>query len=170
MCACRSGWHKVAEALIEAHARADLISENGQSPLHWLICCDDGEMNLETLGTMLIDKGGAEVDAFAAEGIHNSTINFPDSILREGTPLLWAVIYNKPRLVSFLLARGANPKFRRSSDGQVPLFRAAHNHYLECLKLMLEYVEIEVSAIMHFQYLDLLSQSCRMDTGTGQLW
>jgi Ankyrin repeat len=74
------------------------------------------------------------VHAFTTQGISHSV--FPGSIdvdfQVEGTPLMWAVHDNKPRLVSFLLSMGADPKQGPLS----PLDWAAFYHYAECLKMM----------------------------------
>ena len=142
LCACRSGHPGIVMLLLNSGANASIQSKNGESPLHWLIAFDD-DINPAAVGNDLIKRGGANVNAFTTQRISHSV--FPSTIdvdfQMEGTPLMWAVHDNKPKLVSFLLSVGSNPDWRFTASGISPLEWAAHYHHKDCLQLMIEHME-----------------------------
>ena len=142
LCACRSGHPDVVKFLLDNGAKASISATNGETPLHWLLSFDD-KINIAALGTDLIQKGGATVDAFTTERIAYSC--FPGSIdvdfQAEGTPLMWAVHHNSPRIVRFLLANGADPKWQYLGSGLTPVDWAAFYHHSECLRIMINHLE-----------------------------
>ena len=142
LCACRSGHPDIVMLLLNSGANASIQSKNGESPLHWLIAFDD-DINPAAVGNDLIKRGGANVNAFTTQRISHSV--FPSSIdvdfQMEGTPLLWAVHNDKPKVVSFLLSVGSNPNWKFVESGISPLEWAAHYHHKDCLQLMIEHME-----------------------------
>ena len=142
LCACRSGHPGIVRLLLESGAQASIQSVSGESPLHWLLSFDE-TINPAAVGNDLIERGGASVHAFTTQRISHSV--FPGSIdvdfQAEGTPLMWAVHDNKPRIVSFLLSKGADPNWRFRNAGSSPLEWAAFFHHFDCLKMMIDYLE-----------------------------
>ena len=108
---CRSGHPDMVKLLLGRSGLGQ--STSGESPLHWLLSFDEN-INPAAIGKDLIERGGASVHAFTTQRISRSV--FPGSIdvdfQVEGTPLMWVVHDNKPRLVSFLLSMGADPNWR----------------------------------------------------------
>lgn len=147
LCACRSGHPDIVKLLLDNGARASIQSEGGESPLHWLTSFDEN-INAAALGNDLIKRGEAKVDAFTNQRIAHSI--FPGSIdvdfQMEGTPLMWAVHDNRPRIVSFLLSKGADPNWRLQKNAMSPIEWAAFYHHAECLKLMIEHLENTANA------------------------
>ncbi|KAI1459630.1 ankyrin [Annulohypoxylon moriforme] len=142
LCACRSGHATNVKLLLDNGASASIQSASGESPLHWLSSFED-KINVAAVGKDLVERGRAKVDAFTT--CRTSYSIFPGTIdvdfQPEGTPLLWAVHDNKPRIVSFLLSVGADPNWRFSKEDHSPLEWAAFYHHTECLKMMIEYLE-----------------------------
>ncbi|KAI0886549.1 ankyrin [Annulohypoxylon maeteangense] len=142
LCACRSGHAESVKLLLDNGASASIQSASGESPLHWLSSFKD-KVNVAAVGKDLIEIGEANVDAFTTCRISHSI--FPGTMdvdfQPEGTPLLWAVHDNKPRIVSFLLSAGADPNWRFSQRDQSPLEWAAYYHHTECLRMMIEHLE-----------------------------
>lgn len=142
LCACRSGHANIVKLLLDSGAKASIQSDSGETPLHWLLSFDDN-INIAALGKDLVGRGGASIDASTNQRISYSI--FPASIdvdfQMEGTPLMWAVHDNKPRMVSFLLTMGADPNSKFQNKGLSPLGWAAYFHYHDCLKLMIEHLE-----------------------------
>ncbi|KAI1413517.1 ankyrin [Hypoxylon sp. FL1857] len=149
LCACRSGHADSVKLLLDNGASASIQAVNGETPLHWLSSFKDN-INVAALGRDLIERGGAKVDAFTTRHISHSI--FPGSIdidfQVEGTPLVWAVHDNKPRIVSFLLSVGADPNWRFQKGALSPCEWAAFYHYTECLKIMIEHLEDTADAPM----------------------
>lgn len=58
-----------------------------------------------------------------------------------GTPLMWAVHHDCPRIVRFLLIHGADPNWRYTKANLSPLEWAAFYHHAECLELMVNHLE-----------------------------
>jgi ankyrin repeat protein len=145
LCACRSGHPDIVKLLLDNGAKASIQANNGESPLHWLLSFDE-EINPDALGGDLIKRGEADVHAFTTEHIAYSA--FPGSIevdfQVEGTPLMWAVHNNCPRIVRFLLLHGADPNWTYPSGGFSPLEWAAFYHHIECLELMVNHLETVV--------------------------
>ncbi|KAI0114197.1 ankyrin [Hypoxylon sp. NC0597] len=142
LCACRSGQPNCVKLLLDNGASASIQAANGETPLHWLVSFKDN-INVAALGQDLIQKGGAIVDAFTTRHVSHSV--FPGTIdidfQAEGTPLMWAVHDNKPRIVSFLLSVGADPKWRIQKGATSPCESAAFYHHTECLKMIIEHLE-----------------------------
>ena len=142
LCACRSGHPDIVKLLLDNGARAAIQSEDGESPLHWLLSFDE-KVDVAALGIDLIERGGAQVDAFTTRRIAHSV--FPASIDMdfqvEGTPLMWAVHDNSPRIVSFLLSKGADPHWQFRGNNISPMQWAAFYHRAECLRLMVDHLE-----------------------------
>jgi ankyrin repeat protein len=142
LCACRSGHPDIVKFLLDSGARASIQSTDGESPLHWLTSFDE-KINVAALGKDLIERGNARVEAFTTRRISHSM--FPGSIdvdfQVEGTPLMWAVHNDQPRVVSFLLSMGADPNWRLVNGGIPPIEWASFFHHTECLKLMIEHLE-----------------------------
>ncbi len=149
LCACRSGHPDMVKLLLDSGAQASVPSTSGESPLHWLLSFDEN-ISPAAIGKDLIERGGASVHAFTTQRISHSV--FPGSIdvdfQFEGTPLMWAVHDNKPRLVSFLLSMGADPNWRFQNTGISPLDWAAFYHHSECLKMMIDHSERTIDTPM----------------------
>lgn len=142
LCACRSGHADIVMLLLSSGARASMQSATGETPLHWLLSFDEG-INIQLLGDDLVKRGGARVDAYTT--CHTAHSVFPGSIdvdfQVEGTPLMWAVHDDQPRVVSYLLSRGADPNWRLRRDTSSPIEWAAFYHHTECLKLLIDHLE-----------------------------
>ena len=149
LCACRSGHPDIVKLLLDSGAQASIQSASGESPLHWLLSFDE-IINPAAIGKDLIERGGASVNAFTTQRVSHSV--FPGSIdvdfQAEGTPLMWAVHDNKPRLVAFLLSMGADPNWRFQQTGLSPLYWAAFYHHSECLKMMIDHLERTIDTPM----------------------
>ncbi|KAI0895279.1 ankyrin repeat-containing domain protein [Annulohypoxylon nitens] len=142
LCACRSGHPANVKLLLDNGASASIQSANGESPLHWLSSFEDN-LRIEIVGKYLTDVGGAKVDAFTTCRISHSMFSseMDVDIKVEGTPLLWAVHENKPRIVAFLLSVGADPNWKFKPQDRSPLGWAAYFHQTECLKMMIDHLE-----------------------------
>lgn len=145
LCACRSGHPDIVKLLLDHSAKASIQATNGESPLHWLLSFDEN-INIGALGGDLIKRGEADVHAFTTERIAYSA--FPGSIdvdfQGEGTPLMWAVHHDCPRIVRFLLLHGADPNWKYTNTHLSPLEWAAFYHHVECLELMVNHLETVV--------------------------
>ncbi|OTA54509.1 ankyrin [Hypoxylon sp. EC38] len=142
LCACRSGQADCVKLLLDNEASASIQAANGETPLHWLLSFKEN-INIAALGNDLIQKGGAIVDAFTTRRVSHSV--FPGTIdvdfQAEGTPLMWAVHDNKPRIVSFLLSVGADPNWQIQKGALSPCKIAAFYHHTECLKMIISHLE-----------------------------
>ena len=148
LCATRSGHLHAVKILLEHGASASIQAHNGETPLHWLVSFF-GPL-VKDVGTLLLETGGAVVDACTNQSISHSV--FPSNIDVDfqlpGTPLLWAVRNNRPDVVSFLLARGADPQLRSTTAPlQSPLGWAAGMHHTTCLKLIISHLEAQLEHI-----------------------
>ena len=147
LCACRSGQGGIAILCLQTYkANASIAAINGETPLHWLLSFSD--TYVEPLLNDLI-ANGADVNAMTKDRISHS--KFPGNIdvdfQMPGTALSWAVHHNRPHIVKFLLSRGANPSLTIAKGEMYPLKWAAYYHHHQCLKLMVEHLEGEVTAV-----------------------
>lgn len=142
LCACRSGHPNLVQFLLDNGALASIQSANGETPLHWLISFDE-TIDPRAIGKDLIQRGGAQVDAFTTSRISHSAFKATLDVdfQMPGTPLMWAAHNNRPRIVSFLLSVGADPNWQFAKGELSPLGWSAFYHYTECLKLMIEHLE-----------------------------
>jgi ankyrin repeat protein len=142
LCACRSGHIQTVRLLLEAGAKASITAKNGESPLHWLISFED--QDIESIGQALV-ANGADLRCTTTKLVSHSV--FPGQIDVDhqgpGTPLGWAVHHDRPTIVKFLLANGADPLVKFQKLYPSPLQWAAFYHHTECLGLMIEKLEAD---------------------------
>jgi len=140
LCACRSGQADMARLLLRNDASAAITALNGETPLHWIVSFEDGEV--DEIGQALI-QNGANHQAVTKTRICYSV--FPGTIDVDhqlpGTPLRWAVHYDRAVVVRFLLRIGAEPLEYPNGIYPDPLQWAAFMHHHECLRLMIESLE-----------------------------
>jgi len=87
---------------------------------------------------MLITSAKAgDLDYLKLAIAKGANINMQDE--NGGTPLHWAVYYNRKEIVKFLLMQGANP-FITDKNGITPIDLARINNRREILKIFEEYL------------------------------
>jgi ankyrin repeat protein len=128
LCACRAGNATLALDLLHHGAKIHLTC-SGESPLHWLIACDDSQLKILAEG--LVSKG-ADLEAQHTMTEQNE-YNF--DIYPHGTPLDWAVSRRKMAAINVLVDMGANP-FNECSQSS-PLVRAVSLHDFEVVESLL---------------------------------
>lgn len=143
LCACRAAHYNIIDFLLSKDADPSIQAKNGESALHWLISLND--THGITMGQRFLDAG-ADVDALLLQRVTHSTFKaaLDIDILRDGTPLTWAVQCDRSDIVKLLLSNGASPlKQSQIWDGgrQHALGLAAYLHRAECLKIMLTTLE-----------------------------
>ncbi|KAF9770211.1 hypothetical protein IL306_012267 [Fusarium sp. DS 682] len=125
--ATRSGNYAIVEYLIAAGASGSILTENLESPLHWLCAFDDrDEDELLSLAISLCHSG-ADIDGVCAL---NTVFNehFRDTV-GGGTPLCRAVQRNSYIAAKVLITLGADPYKDRQVGEQS---RAPHAAALAC--------------------------------------
>jgi ankyrin repeat protein len=128
LCACRAGNAALALDLLSHGAKVE-PTLSGETPLHWLISCDDAQV--KTLAKALAAGGlGLEIQHTITE---SNEYNF--DVYPHGTPLDWAVSERKMSAITVLVEMGADP-FNECSQYS-PLVRAVSLHDVEVLKLLL---------------------------------
>ncbi|KAM3087805.1 hypothetical protein ACMFMG_001876 [Clarireedia jacksonii] len=144
LCACRSGQPIPVSWLIQNGADASIASQTGETPLHWLISFGDN-VNIPALGKDLVEKGGADVEAFTNMDISYANIPSGSDLERQipGTPLMWAVRFDDVRVVEFLLSVGAEPRWCYPGGGTSCLEQAAYLHNAKCLEMMITHLEVK---------------------------
>ncbi|KFZ11278.1 hypothetical protein V502_07640 [Pseudogymnoascus sp. VKM F-4520 (FW-2644)] len=143
LCACRAAHYGIIDFLLNNDANPSMQAKNGESALHWLISLDDTRGI--AVGQRLLDAG-ADVDSMLLQRVTHSTFKaaLDIDILRNGTPLTWAVQCHRSDIVKLLLSNGASPlKQSQLWQGgkQYALGLAAYFHRAECLKIMLTALE-----------------------------
>jgi ankyrin repeat protein len=128
LCACRSGNVGLAKKLLRNGC--DIVaSMSGETPLHWLIACDDHLA--DHLCSILVEHGANLEDIhFATE---TNEYNF--DIYPHGTPLHWAVSRRHMGAIRALVSSGADPFNDALEDS--PLIRAVSIHDMTVLELLL---------------------------------
>ena len=112
--AAKKGYHRVAELLLMNGADVNAISNGGTTPLHYA-------SNQPTAKILIAH--GAVVDERDEAGL---------------SPLLWAAIFDRPRVVEILLDNGAEVN-SRSVSGATALIRAARAGNLQSVQSLLGY-------------------------------
>ena len=128
-CACRAGHASLALKLLSHGAHVE-PADSGETPLHWLIACDDADV--DNLATMLLTHG-ANLEAHHTFTEEN---DFPFDVYPHGTPLDWAVAQRKTHAITVLINIGADP-FNDCSEYSA-FVRAVSLHDVEVLNLLLK--------------------------------
>ena len=128
LCACRAGNTILAQDLLR-HGVEIHLTYSGESPLHWLIACNDDQVKL--LAETLAAKG-ANLEAQHTT-MEQNEYNF--DVYPHGTPLDWAVSQRNMEVINVLVEMGADP-FNECSQYS-PLVRAVSIHDAEIVKLLL---------------------------------
>lgn len=156
LCACRAGQVEVVRVLMGHGADASIATTNRESPLHWLVSFNGDDV--KTVGEVLI-ANGADIRLVTTRDINYSVV--PGRIELDhqppGTPLNWAVHYDRPDVVSFLLESAKDPLIsliRPLDRPTTALSWAAHLHHFGCLKMM---VEALTESNIAFSYSSLLA-------------
>jgi len=130
--ACRSGHYELAIFLLGEGADPRISSENGDTPLHWILSFDANHM--QEMAEKLLNKK-ANPDAPAKR---YSFVSAPDLDYEAGTPLHRAVQRGNIPAVRALLRIGASAVNEGGrTDRFTPLSLAALLHYPEILEALL---------------------------------
>ncbi|KAG9390901.1 Ankyrin repeats (3 copies) [Carpediemonas membranifera] len=113
MCACIKGHAHSARILLDAGANGSFISKSGSC------LCNAAWGGHDDLVLLLL-QGGIDADVTELSG---------------ATPLIWAVLGDRPACVRLLLQAGCDLNARRK-DGSTVTFIAAEKGYLEVLRLL----------------------------------
>ena len=128
LCACRAGNVALALDLLSHDAKVE-PTLSGETPLHWLISCDDAQV--KNLAEVLVAGGlGLEIQHTITEPNDYSFDIYP-----HGAPLDWAVSKRKMSAIAVLVEMGANP-FNECSQYS-PFIRAVSLHDIEVLNMLL---------------------------------
>ncbi|EXM08505.1 hypothetical protein FOIG_01589 [Fusarium odoratissimum NRRL 54006] len=125
--ATRSGNYAIAEYLIAAGARGGILTDNMESPLHWLCAFDDRDKDELVRLAISLCHSGADLDGVCAP---NTVFNehFRDTV-GGGTPLCRAVQRDSYLAAEVLITLGADPYKDRQVGEQS---RAPHAAALAC--------------------------------------
>ncbi|KAM0162961.1 hypothetical protein ACHAQE_003536 [Botrytis cinerea] len=136
--ACRSGHRDIVESIFSRGADSEIATSSKESPLHWLISFNEDEVYVA--GQALI-SAGADVKSLTTKQINYSI--FPSGIdfdnLPPGTPLTWAVHYDRPDIIKFLLSQPESARLCmiNAPNDSTPLEWAAKYHHHHCLEAMI---------------------------------
>jgi len=142
LCAMRSGSYWIADQLLERGANPCVMSNRGETPMHWLISIT--EYGQKPMLEKLIAKGGLMTITCWAQICDYAAVEIPSfhhyaERLSRGTPLHWAICRKKPFLIRILLEKGLNAHSKGPySDYYTPLEQAAYLHEVDLLRLLIE--------------------------------
>jgi ankyrin repeat protein len=110
---------KISEMIEQQPALVSARSESGRTPLHWVMFCEQEELQM-SIASLLLSKG-ADVHAQDERG---------------WTPLHEAAYNSTPKIVAFLLSHGAevNVKDKR---GMTPLELAEADKFADTVKVLI---------------------------------
>lgn len=168
--AARTGRPVITEWLIKMGAQVNKLNKDGQTPFFYAAYC--GQLNI----MKILVKNGADINQKELEygwtPIHGAARGgYTDAIIyllengadvnsrkKDGkTPLILAVIYDRPSIAHLLLKNGAEVN-SRDNEGFTPLFMAAECCNDASVSLLLEY-DATVS-VRNNQNESLISMAC----------
>jgi ankyrin repeat protein len=132
--ACRAGHPATALALLKNGADITLSRRSTkETPLHWAVNID-GDRVEEVIRAMPSDQLSTLLNAQAENPSYGAAIT---PAYGDGTPLTWAVAFNRPELLTVLLDLGADPWVESSYTRHCAVVLAASLHRSETLEMML---------------------------------
>ncbi|PYH94510.1 kinase-like protein [Aspergillus ellipticus CBS 707.79] len=141
LCACRAGQVATVTRLLELGADPSIAAPNGETCMHWLVSFKDED--IATVGAALVEKG-ARMREFTRQRISYSEFDGTIDVDFQlpGTPLIWAIHNDRPRIIQFLLENSPEASlcldWAKGQPGALsPASYAAYYHHAECLELLI---------------------------------
>jgi ankyrin repeat protein len=129
--ACRSGHYFVTMDLLEAGADPKIASDNGETPLHWLLSFDSRYVR-EICRNLVAKLDQHDLNAVASECGY---IYCGENKYVGGTPLMRAIARNRSDVVQVLLEAGADPSIVVKGGSALNL--AVQLHYPHIIRVLI---------------------------------